>query len=114
MVSQAYKEIQKTVRTNWTSLLIYGIGNEKEVEVIYEEYSMGLDKNTWHKIYDHCTKDEHGFMFINYQQPRHMRIMKNFDNVIWVEKEEAEKRKRKIEEEQDVNATTSKRKRIKT
>ncbi len=34
MVSQGYKEIPKTIRTGWTCLLIYKIGNMKELEVV--------------------------------------------------------------------------------
>ena len=38
MVSQGYKEIQKTIRSNFTCLILFKIFNEKELEVIYEEY----------------------------------------------------------------------------
>ena len=41
MVSQAYKEIPKTIRTNWTALIIFEIANDREVRVIYEENTMG-------------------------------------------------------------------------
>lgn len=34
MVSQGYKEIPKTVRTNWSCLMIFEIPNEKELEVV--------------------------------------------------------------------------------
>jgi hypothetical protein len=34
MISQGYKEIPKTIRTNWTALIVFEIGNEKEVEVV--------------------------------------------------------------------------------
>jgi hypothetical protein len=34
MVSQGYKEIPKTIRTNWTCLIVFEIGNEREVQVV--------------------------------------------------------------------------------
>ena len=37
----------KTVRTNWSALILFRIGNEKELEVIFEEYNLGLTRNQW-------------------------------------------------------------------
>ena len=44
MVSQGYKEIPKTIRTNWSALILFEISNDKELEVIFEEFSMGMSK----------------------------------------------------------------------
>lgn len=82
MVSQGYKEIPKTVRVNWSALILFRIGNEKELEVIFEEYSLGLTRNQWMEAYNYCMEDEYGFMFINYQQPRGQRLWKNFDECL--------------------------------
>lgn len=38
MVSQGYKEIPKTIRTNWTCLIVFEIGNEREVQVVLFSY----------------------------------------------------------------------------
>ncbi len=84
MVSQGYKEIPKTIRTNWTCLVVFEIGNEKEVEVIYEEYAMGLKKEDWLEVYKYATRDDHSFLFLNYQAPRGQRIMKNFTEYLMV------------------------------
>lgn len=82
MVSQGYKEIPKTIRTNWTGLIVFEIGNEKEVEVIYEEYAMGLKRNPWMELYRYATNEEFSFMYINFQKEKHMRIMKNFSEYL--------------------------------
>lgn len=82
MVSQGYKEIPKTIRTNWTGLIIFEIGNEKEVEVIYEEYAMGLKKIPWLELYRYATSEEFSFMYINFQKEKGMRIMKNFSEYL--------------------------------
>lgn len=87
MVSQGYKEIPKTIRTNWTCLIVFEIGNEKEVEVIYEEWPMGLNRNDWMELYQHATKDDHSFLYINFQKPKRLRLMKNFDEYLFIEKE---------------------------
>lgn len=85
MVSQGYKEIPKTIRTNWTALIVFEIGNEKEVEVIYEEWPMGLKRDDWMELYHYATKDDHSFLYINFQKPKRLRMMKNFDQYLFVE-----------------------------
>lgn len=79
MATQGYKEIPKTVRTNWTSLMVYKIGNMKEVEVIYEEFPIGLDHDTWVNVYEYATKDKYDFLFIDMYGPENARVRKNFN-----------------------------------
>lgn len=80
MVSQGYKEIPKTIRTGWTCLIVFEIGNEKELEVIYEEFPMGLKWKDWLQVYEYCIKEPFGFMYFNYQpKDKSKRIMCNFD-----------------------------------
>lgn len=84
MVSQGYKEIPKTIRTQWSCLIIFEIGNEKEKQVIHEEFSMGLNYHDWLEAYDYCIKDPFGFLYLNYQKPARYRIMKNFDEFLFI------------------------------
>lgn len=86
MVTQAYKEIPKTVRTQFSCVIVFEIANEKELEVIFEENPMALKKDDWMEVYQHCTDGDHDFMFINYQKPKRMRIMKNFLQYVFVDK----------------------------
>ncbi len=80
----------KTIRTNWTGLIVFGIGNEREVFVIYEEFAMGLKIEQWLESYKEATREEHSFLFINFQQPRSMRMWKNFESVLFHKEEEEE------------------------
>lgn len=85
MVSQAYKELPKTVRTNFSCLIIFEIPNDKEIEVIQEENPMYLKKNQWMELYEHAVEGDHDFLFINYQKPKRLRLMKNFSYVLFVD-----------------------------
>jgi hypothetical protein len=85
MVTQAYKEIPKTVRTQFSCVIVFEIANEKELEVIFEENPMNLKKDDWMQVYQHATDGDHDFMFINYQKPKRLRIMKNFEKILFVE-----------------------------
>jgi len=82
MVTQAYMEIPKTVRTQYTCLTAFRIGSDKEIEAIYREFPMGLSRKEWDAMYEFCTKGAHDFMFIDFQKPRGQQIMKNFDTFI--------------------------------
>lgn len=83
MVSQGYKEIPKTIRTNWSCLILFEICNDKEIEVIYEEFPMNLKRNDWLEMYKYATSGDHSFCFFNYQKPRELRKMKNFDEILY-------------------------------
>lgn len=113
MVTQSYKEVQKTIRTQWSGLLVYEIGNEQEVFVIYEEYSMGLNFKEWLEVYRHCTEKDYSFMFINFQKPKKERIMKNFTEVVGYNRDtvvEVLKRKSKFDAETNYDKKANKQK----
>jgi len=82
MVSQGYKEIPKTVRSNWTALILFDISNDKEIQVIFEENTMGVKYKHWLKMFEDCTREPYGFMYLNSKNPKGSRIMKNFDSFI--------------------------------
>lgn len=83
MVSQGYKEIPKTIRTNWSGLIVFEIPNEKELEVIYEEFPMSLKRDKWQEAYEYATMGDHDFLFLNYQKEKSLRLMKNFKEILF-------------------------------
>ena len=82
MISQAFKEIPKTIRTQWTCLTAFRIGSDKEIEAIYEEFPMGMKRNEWDAVYKYATEGPHDFLFLDFQKPRGQQIMKNFDTFL--------------------------------
>lgn len=87
MVSQGYKEIPKTIRTNWTAVILFEIANQKEVEVIYEENTMGLKKEDWLEMYRYAVTGDYCFLYLNSKKPRRLRCMLNFDRVLFYDVE---------------------------
>jgi len=87
MVTQAYKEIPKTVRTQYTGIMIFEIPNEKELEVIYEENPVGLNYDDWMSVYKYCTAGDFDFMYLNFKKEKRLRIMKNFDEYVFTKNE---------------------------
>jgi hypothetical protein len=84
MVTQGYKEIPKTIRSNWTAIIVFKIGNQKEVEVIYEEFNLGMNYKDWLEVYRYCTKEPHGFIYMNVYKEEGKQLMKNFDEYLFV------------------------------
>ncbi len=82
MVSQGYKEIPKTIRTNWTCLLVYKIGNMKELFVIYEEFTMGLTWEEWLDVYNTATAEKFSFLFLDMYCDESIRMRKGFNQAL--------------------------------
>lgn len=83
MVTQGYKEIPKTIRIQYSCMIIFEIPNEKEVETIFEENPMGMKKEQWLQVYAYATEGDHDFLYFNIQKPKRLRCMKNFDQVLF-------------------------------
>ena len=83
MVSQAFKEIPKTVRTNFSCLILFEIFSDSELDAIYSEFPMGLKRQQWEEMYHHCVSEDHAFLYYNMQRPKHLRLMKNLTNVLF-------------------------------
>lgn len=89
-VTQAYKEIPKTTRTNANALVLFRIDSDEELQVIYREYPMGLKWKDWLKIVDYCTKEPYTFALFNLQTSDiNYRIIRNFDEPLTIEKQTA-------------------------
>lgn len=84
MISQSFKEIPKTIRNQFSCLILFEIYNDSEIESIYEEFPMAMKKQLWHEAYRYCVDDEYGFMYYNIQKPKNLRVMKNFKQVLFV------------------------------
>jgi hypothetical protein len=86
IVTQAYKAIPKTIRTNCNALILFDIPNLSELKVIYEENPEGLNEEEWMKVYQHATADPFSFMYINNKFNKGERIYKNFTHLLQVSK----------------------------
>lgn len=68
---------------NYSCLILFECPNAKEVEVIYDDNPMNLKKDDWIEMYEYATEGDHDFLFINYQKPKRLRCMKNFQQVLF-------------------------------
>jgi hypothetical protein len=92
IVSQGYKEIPRTFRTNFSCLVVFRISNEKERAVIYEENPNCLRYPEWLQVYNYAVKEPFHFLYITYQEKDFSkRFRKNFDTVLTINCSEYEK-----------------------
>ena len=78
-VTQAYREIPKTTRTNANAIILFHIDNEEELNTIYEEFPMGLKWHQWMAVVEWATQEPYSFIMFNTQQSDpNQRIVKQF------------------------------------
>lgn len=88
IVTQAYKAIPRTIRTQCDSLIIFNIPNLTELKVIYEENPETLNEKEWMKVYKIATEGDYNFLYINNRMPRGHTLFKNFESALLVEDKE--------------------------
>lgn len=69
-------------------MICFDIANDQEVEAVFKDFSNGWSKKDWLEAYEHCVNEDFGFMYFNFQKPKRLRIMKNFDTVLFHAPEE--------------------------
>lgn len=84
IVTQAYRAIPKTIRTNCNAVILFDIPNLSELKAIYEENPEGLNEQEWMKVYKHATQGTYDFMYINNKFPKGERIFRNFKHMLKV------------------------------
>jgi hypothetical protein len=84
MVTQAYKEVPKTYRSNTSAHIVFDVPNQSELETIYEENPCNLKKEEWMAVFRYATSQPYDFLYINYQRPKGQRLMRNFESVLEV------------------------------
>ncbi len=85
IVTQAYKAIPKTIRTNCNALILFEIPNLSELKSIYEENPEGLNEDEWLKVYRYATNQDYSFMYMNNKFPKGKRIYRNFESLLEIE-----------------------------
>jgi len=64
-ISHRYYDTPKKIRTNSSCLVIFKLTTKRELKALVSDYGTRLGDETFLKLYRECTKDKHGFMFID-------------------------------------------------
>lgn len=108
IVTQAYKAIPKTVRTNCNALILFDIPSLAELKVIWEEYPENNDWEEWFKLYQYATHKNFDFMYINNKFPKGHRIHRNFEEELFIESKKSSDSLRNLDEAEDLSSTSKK------
>lgn len=103
IVTQAYKAIPKTIRTNCNCLVLFEIPNLSELKVIYEENPEGMSEKEWMRVYQHATMEPYSFLYMNNKFDKGKRVFKNFNSQLQISttSKGSERHLATIDEEED-------------
>lgn len=114
IVTQAYRAIPKTIRTNCNAVILFDIPNLSELKAIYEENPEGLHEHEWMKVYKHATQGTYDFMYINNKFPKGERIFRNFKHMLQLKYKDSESREKSNDGEIVSDDAEHKEKKVKT
>ena len=79
IVTQAFKAIPKTIRTNCNAMILFDIASKAELKSIYEELG-DVEEDVWYKMYKYCIEEPFSFMYYNNKFPKKERYHKRFES----------------------------------
>lgn len=79
VVTQAYKAIPKSIRTNMNALICFEVPNQAELDVIYEEWPEDMNEIEWLKVYRAAVHEPFSFLYLNNHFKKGERAHKNFE-----------------------------------
>jgi hypothetical protein len=83
LVTQAYKMIPRSIRTNCNCMILFRIPNLTELKMIYEENPEGCTEQEWMQKYNEATEEPFSFMYINNKFPRGKTMFKCLDTPLF-------------------------------
>jgi len=78
-LTQSYYAVPKLIRNNLTYIIIKQLSSLKNLTMIMNEYSLGVDKKTMKEMYDDSTKDKLGFLMLDLECDKEKRFRNGFD-----------------------------------
>ena len=84
-LTQSYYAVPKMIRNNLTYIIIKQLSSLKNLTMIINEYSLGVDKKAMKEMYDDATKEKMGFLMLDLEGDRDKRFRSNFDEFYQIE-----------------------------
>lgn len=81
-LSQSYFDIPKTIRLNCNYVILFNLGNKRELTELHKVYATRIDKDEFMKLYREATNTPYSFLMIdNKTQHLCQSFRKGFDGV---------------------------------
>jgi hypothetical protein len=84
-LSQSFYATPKLIRNNLTYIIIKQLSSLKNLRMIMNEYSLGVDKKQMKEMYDDSTRDRMGFLMLDLEGDKEKRFRSGFDEYYEVE-----------------------------
>jgi ABC-type dipeptide/oligopeptide/nickel transport system ATPase component len=78
-ITQSYYAVPKLIRNNLTYIIIKQLSSLKNLTMIMNEYSLGIDKKQMKEMYDDSTRDRLGFLMLDLEGDKEKRFRSGFD-----------------------------------
>ena len=78
-ITQSYYAVPKLIRNNLTYIIIKQLSSLKNLTMIMNEYSLGIDKKMMKEMYDDSTRDRMGFLMLDLEGDKEKRFRSGFD-----------------------------------
>jgi len=86
LATQSLREMPRPIRVNCSQVILFNIQNKTELKIIQDEYSSGLDKDTFMEIYNTATEPKYGFLTIDFHAELEHRYRMNLDKYLIIKK----------------------------
>lgn len=77
-LTQSYYRTPKVIRLNCNYLIIKKLASERDLNMIFNECSLGVDKKTLMNLYKDATSEKTSFLLVDLDAPSNKRFRKNF------------------------------------
>jgi len=84
ITSQSFNKISKSIRNQNTATILFETGNINDIDNMYDENNVNIDKKTWFKIYYEVVNEPFGFLLVNHKNPVGYKLQNQFKNFIQV------------------------------
>jgi carboxylesterase type B len=79
--TQVFRQISPIIRKNLTSIYLFKMRNQSDLEAVLEEMSAIADKKTLHNLYKKIIKIPHNFFYINLMNTNENMFHHNFNKI---------------------------------
>ena len=84
-LTQSYYAVPKMIRNNLTYIIIKQLSSLKNLTMIMNEYSLGVDKKQMKEMYDDSTRERIGFLMLDLGGDKEKQFRSEFDEYYEVE-----------------------------
>lgn len=81
-LTQSYWKTPKIIRLQWNFIILKKLSSTKDLKMIMNDFSLGIDKEILLKIYKECTEEKSDFLLVDMDTDMEHRFRHNFLDIL--------------------------------